>query len=108
MTMMMQRMIQSARSYLFPETALATSLLAPVVINGAATAPASASNPLNEALWLAAPKSKVTPRVKKIRNNALQKRLKNIVHFQDCPLCGDKKLRHRLCMTCFKKGKYFV
>lgn len=59
MAMMMQRMIQSARSYLFPETALATSLLAPVVLNGAAAAPASAANPLNEALWLAAPKSKV-------------------------------------------------
>jgi ribosomal protein L32 len=50
----------------------------------------------------------VTPSRKKIRNNDPSKRLKNIVHFQDCPMCGDKKLRHRLCMSCFKKGTYFV
>lgn len=60
MAMMMQRLIQNARSFLFPETALATSLLAPTLLQGATAAPASAANPLNEALWLAAPKSKVS------------------------------------------------
>lgn len=60
MAMMMQRLIQNARSFLFPETAFATSLLAPTLLQGAAAAPASAANPLNEALWLAAPKSKVS------------------------------------------------
>lgn len=60
MAMMMQRLIQNARSFLFPETTFATSLLAPTLLQGAAAAPASAANPLNEALWLAAPKSKVS------------------------------------------------
>ncbi|RLN50120.1 hypothetical protein BBJ28_00003908 [Nothophytophthora sp. Chile5] len=120
----MQRAVAFFQHKVFPPQAPAL-LLAPVVLNGvAATAP---SNPLLEAIWLAAPKSKVrptaiagelncigigllrvTPSRKKIRNNHLSKRLKNIVHFQDCPMCGDKKLRHRLCMSCFKKGKYFV
>lgn len=66
------------------------------------------SNPLSEGIWLAAPKSKVTPSRKKIRNNDQSKRLKNIVHFQICSMCGAKKLRHRLCMSCYKKGRYFV
>ncbi|CAH0488134.1 unnamed protein product [Peronospora farinosa] len=81
-------------------------ILAPLMLNGASSA--LSSNPLMDAIWLAAPKSKVTPSRKRIRNNHLSKRLKNIVHFQDCPLCNEKKLRHRLCMSCFKKGKYFV
>ncbi|RMX65169.1 hypothetical protein DD238_004392 [Peronospora effusa] len=80
-------------------------ILAPLMLNGASSA--LSSNPLMDAIWLAAPKSKVTPSRKRIRNNHLSKRLKNIVHFQDCPLCNEKKLRHRLCMSCFKKGKYF-
>ncbi|EQC35715.1 hypothetical protein SDRG_06993 [Saprolegnia diclina VS20] len=63
---------------------------------------------LNDALWHACPKSKVTPSRKKIRNNDPSKRLKNIVHLQSCEHCGTKKLRHRLCMDCFKKGTYFT
>ncbi|OQS07823.1 hypothetical protein THRCLA_00181 [Thraustotheca clavata] len=63
---------------------------------------------VNDALWLACPKSKVTPSRKKIRNNDPSKRLKNIVHLQSCEHCGAKKLRHRLCMDCFKKGTYFT
>ncbi|RLN89656.1 hypothetical protein BBJ28_00003812 [Nothophytophthora sp. Chile5] len=101
----MQRAVAFFQHKMFPPQAPAL-LLAPMMLNGvAATAP---SNPLLDAIWLAAPKSKVTPSRKKIKNNHLSKRLKNIVHFQDCPMCGDKKLRHRLCMGCFKKGKYFV
>ncbi|RHY94803.1 hypothetical protein DYB35_006959 [Aphanomyces astaci] len=62
----------------------------------------------DDALWHACPKSKVTRSRKRIRNNDPSKRLKNIVHLQDCEHCGNKKLRHRLCMGCFKKGEYFT
>ncbi|TYZ62333.1 hypothetical protein PybrP1_009357 [[Pythium] brassicae (nom. inval.)] len=109
MAITMHRLLQRARALLAPQTQ--TPLFAPALLQNAAVAAppaASADNSLFDALWLAAPKSKVTPRVKRIRNNALPKRLKNIVHFQDCTMCGQKKLRHRLCMSCFKKGKYFV
>ncbi|KAJ0412849.1 hypothetical protein ATCC90586_002479 [Pythium insidiosum] len=105
---LMQRVIQRALSLFQPRApAFVPALaLAPAAANSAASLPSLSS--LLDALWLAAPKSKVTPSRKKIRNNHPTKRLKNIVHFQDCPLCGEKKLRHRLCMSCYKKGKYFV
>ncbi|DAZ99657.1 TPA: hypothetical protein N0F65_001894 [Lagenidium giganteum] len=102
---LLHRVIQQARSYLQDSFFTPSSALAPLVAN--AGAGSSVADPLRDAIWLAAPKSKVTPSRKKIRNNAPTKRLKNIVHFQDCELCGQKKLRHRLCMSCFKKGKYF-
>ncbi|OWZ24819.1 Ribosomal protein L32 [Phytophthora megakarya] len=119
----MQRAVAFLQHKMFPSSQTPALLLGPLALNGASALP---SNPLSDAIWLAAPKSKihvdvdgelklllwlglhVTPSRKKIRNNDLSKRLKNIVHFQDCPLCGEKKLRHRLCMSCFKKGKYFV
>ncbi|TMW62880.1 hypothetical protein Poli38472_005498 [Pythium oligandrum] len=104
---LMQRVIQRALAY-FHGTTPFTPSVAAIAMSGAAAAPAPATNTLLDAIWLAAPKSKVTPSRKKIRNNDPSKRLKNIVHFQDCALCGEKKLRHRLCMSCFKKGKYFV
>ncbi|CAK4084557.1 unnamed protein product [Aphanomyces euteiches] len=63
---------------------------------------------MNDSLWHACPKSKVTRSRKRIRNNDPSKRLKNIVHLQDCEHCGNKKLRHRLCMGCYKKGAYFT
>ncbi|KAG2780828.1 hypothetical protein PC129_g3712 [Phytophthora cactorum] len=102
----MQRAVAFLQHKMFPTPQTPALILAPLAVNGASSA--LPSNPLSDAIWLAAPKSKVTPSRKKIRNNDLSKRLKNIVHFQDCPMCGEKKLRHRLCMSCFKKGKYFV
>ncbi|KAL7694788.1 putative ribosomal protein L32p [Plasmopara halstedii] len=89
-----------------PTTQRPALILSPLMLNGASIA--MPSDLLGRAIWLAAPKSKVTPSRKKIRNNDPTKRLKNIVHFQDCTMCGEKKLRHRLCMSCYKKGKYFV
>ncbi|KAG6975968.1 hypothetical protein JG688_00001832 [Phytophthora aleatoria] len=98
----MQRAVAFLQHKMFPTSQTPALILAPLAVNGASSA--LPSNPLSDAIWLAAPKSKVTPSRKKIRNNDLSKRLKNIVHFQDCPMCGEKKLRHRLCMSCFKKG----
>lgn len=65
---MLQRVIQCARSYL-PERFFAS---APQLLwTGAAAASASApSNPLSEALWLAAPKSKVQRELYEERSRA--------------------------------------
>ncbi|KAI9913485.1 hypothetical protein PsorP6_005386 [Peronosclerospora sorghi] len=97
----MQRTLAFVQHKIFQMSQASAVVLSPDLLSGNTTL-------LDNAIWLAAPKSKVTPSRKKIRNNDLSKRLKNIVHFQDCPLCGEKKLRHRLCMSCFKKGKYFL
>uniref|UniRef100_M4B4M4 Large ribosomal subunit protein bL32m n=1 Tax=Hyaloperonospora arabidopsidis (strain Emoy2) TaxID=559515 RepID=M4B4M4_HYAAE len=99
-----QRFLQRT---MFPKLQNPVPVLAPLTFSDASSSTLS-SNLLNDFIWLAAPKSKVTPSRKRIRNNDLSKRLKNIVHFQVCPLCGAKKLRHRLCISCFKQGKYFV
>ncbi|KAF1773790.1 Zinc-binding ribosomal protein [Phytophthora cactorum] len=88
----MQRAVAFLQHKMFPTPQTPALILAPLAVNGASSA--LPSNPLSDAIWLAAPKSKVTPSRKKIRNNDLSKRLKNIVHFQDCPMCGEKKLRH--------------
>lgn len=56
---MLQRVIQCARSYL-PESFFAS---APQLLwTGAAASASTPSNPLSEALWIAAPKSKVRRR----------------------------------------------
>ncbi|CAI5737067.1 unnamed protein product [Hyaloperonospora brassicae] len=98
-----QRFLQRA---LFPRLQTPSPIVSPLALNNASSA--LSSNGLHDFIWLAAPKSKVTPSRKRIRNNDLSKRLKNIVHFQVCSMCGEKKLRHRLCMSCYKQGKYFV
>ncbi|CAH0520893.1 unnamed protein product [Peronospora belbahrii] len=102
----MQHAVAFIQHKMFPNLPTSALIVAPLTLNS--TSSALSSTPLIDAIWHAAPKSKVTPSRKRIRNNHLSKRLKNIVHFQNCSLCGEKKLRHRLCMSCFKKGKYFV
>lgn len=102
----MHRAVKFLQNKLATTTQTPAPIFVPLALNGASLP--FPSNLLSDAIWLAAPKSKVTPSRKKIRNNDLSKRLKNIVHFQDCTMCGEKKLRHRLCMSCYKKGKYFV
>lgn len=60
---------------------------------------------LDTSVWFAAPKSKVTKSRKRMRLY-FKRPLKNIEHFEKCNICGDTKLQHRLCMDCYRKGKY--
>ncbi|KAF0690532.1 Aste57867_18081 [Aphanomyces stellatus] len=104
-TMALVRLVSSVRRMLQPQQ---WSFLPQLEVLPGVTVQEADEEEENDSLWHAAPKSKVTRSRKRIHNNDPSKRLKNIVHLQDCEHCGSKKLRHRLCMGCFKKGEYFT
>lgn len=68
------------------------------LISWAALAPS-----LLEWLWLAVPKSKVSPSRKRMRG--FHRAPKNVTHFGPCPKCGSPTLRHHLCECMLDKGK---
>mmetsp|Transcript_22391 Transcript_22391/g.70139 ORF Transcript_22391/g.70139 Transcript_22391/m.70139 type:complete len:126 (-) Transcript_22391:55-432(-) len=50
------------------------------------------------ALWLAAPKKRVSRSRKRIRTSTMK--LRPIVHLRECPACGKPKLPHKLSKCC--------
>lgn len=68
------------------------------VMSWAALAPS-----LLEWLWLAVPKSKVSPSRKRMRG--FHRAPKNVTHYGPCPKCGSPTLRHHLCDCMLGKGQ---
>ncbi|GMM39286.1 54S ribosomal protein L32, mitochondrial [Hanseniaspora uvarum DSM 2768] len=62
----------------------------------------------NLGIWLAVPKQRVSYSKKRQRQLDLQKRTKLIPHLEGCPICGNFKRKHTLCMNCFNKAKDFL
>jgi large subunit ribosomal protein L32 len=71
----------------------------------------SQSSPFSQGIWgrlsewlgsilKAVPKKKTSRRRK--RQRASNKGLQNLKNIQNCPICGNAKLAHHICMNCYK------
>jgi ribosomal protein L32 len=66
------------------------------------TEPNSLSSIFSHAfLWMGVPKKKTSYTRKRLRQ--LNKQLENLTSVYPCPLCGESKRTHHLCLNCLKQ-----